>query len=141
LRLLDSEKIEYLLIGGYAVGIHGYVRGTKDMDVWVAIHPENLRRLIEALVKFGFARESLSPDLFTTKETVFRMGVPPAQLEILTQVSGVEFADCYSRRVMVPFEDLTLSVISYDDLRRNKLASGRAQDIADVQKLEKRRQR
>jgi hypothetical protein len=139
LQLLDSEKIEYLLIGGYAVGLHGYVRGTKDMDVWVAIHPQNLSRLIDALVKFGFARESLRPELFTGKETVFRMGVPPARLEILTSIDGVDFAECYARRLVIPYEGLILSVIGYEDLRRNKLASGRARDTADLEMLEKRR--
>ena len=139
LKLLDSEKIEYLLIGGYAVGIHGYVRGTKDMDVWIAMDHGNLVRLIEALVKFGFSRESLNPELFTREESVFRMGVPPTRLEILTRISGVDFAECYARREIIEYEGLRLSVISYGDLKRNKQASGRPRDIADLNMLDKRK--
>src|SRR5438552_107356 len=98
LRLLDSEKIEYLLIGGYAVGLYGHVRGTKDMDVWIATDPENLDRLINALVRFGFAPTSLNREIFTGDQTVFRMGIPPNRLEILTRIAGVDFRDCYTRR-------------------------------------------
>src|SRR2546430_11873150 len=90
LQLLNSEKIEYLLIGGYAVGLYGYVRGTKDMDVWVATDPQNLDRLIHALVRFGFSRTSLNREIFTGPQTVFRMGMPPNRLEILTRIFGVE---------------------------------------------------
>src|SRR5215210_4907815 len=89
LNLLNSEKIEYLLIGGYAVWLYGHIRPTKDMDVWVSIAPENLDRLIEALVKFGFSRAALSPKLFQGEKSVFRMGIPPNRLEILTNISGI----------------------------------------------------
>jgi len=139
LQLLDSEKIEYLLIGGYAVGLHGYVRGTKDMDVWIATDPGNLDRVLRALELFGFARSTLSRELFTGSETVIRMGIPPNRLEILTEISGVNFRECYTRRVTLNYDGVPISLISYDDLRRNKLSSGRSKDRGDIETLEKRR--
>ena len=138
LQLLNSEKIDYLLLGGYAVALYGHIRPTKDMDVWVAMDAGNLARLIEALVKFGFRRESLSPEVFTGRQSVFRMGFPPNRLEILTQPSGVEFQDCYSRRKVMEIDGVLVPVISYDDLLRNKRASNREKDLRDVAILEER---
>jgi len=136
LRLLDSEKIEYLLIGGYGVWLYGHIRSTKDMDIWVSIAPENLDRLIEALVKFGFSRASLSPKLFQGEKSVFRMGIPPNRLEILTGISGVTFADCYARRQIMEIEGLPVAVIDYADLKKNKSSTGRLKDSADIQAIE-----
>ena len=139
LQLLNSEKIEYLLIGGYAVGLHGYVRGTGDMDVWIATNEQNFDRMLRVLELFGFSRSSLSRDLFTGPQHIIRMGVPPNRLEILTKISGVDFGECYERRSIVDCDGLQIPLISYEDLRRNKLSSGRAKDIGDVTMLEKRR--
>lgn len=141
LQLLNSEKIEYLLIGGYAVWLYGYVRRTKDIDIWVAVDPANETRLIEVLVKFGFSRESLRRPLFAGEKTVLRMGVPPNRLELLSRIAGVEFADCYARRRTMDIEGIPVSVIDYEDLLRNKRAAGRASDQADVETLERRRQK
>src|SRR3954466_13375155 len=88
LSLLNSERIEHLLIGGYAVGLYGHVRPTKDIDIWVAFNPEAQQRLSDALVKFGFARSAVTQPLFTEQRTVLRMGVPPNQLEILCNIAG-----------------------------------------------------
>ena len=109
------------------------------MDVWIATDSENLDRLLVALEKFGFSRSSLSRDLFTGPRTIIRMGVPPNRLEILTRISGVEFRDCYSRRLVVECEGVKISLIGYDDLRRNKLASGRDKDRGDIAAMEKHR--
>jgi hypothetical protein len=141
LSLLNSEKIDYLLIGGYAVGLYGHVRPTKDIDLWVSVAPENLDRLVEVLVKFGFARQSIRKPLFSGEQTVLRMGVPPNRLEVLSEIAGLNFADCHARRVMMEIEGLQVPVISLDDLRANKLATGRARDAADVEALDKRRPR
>ncbi len=139
LRLLNSEKIEYLLIGGYAVWLYGYVRPTKDIDIWVAIDPANEARLIEVLVKFGFPRTSLRSPLFPEGKWVLRMGVPPNQLELLSKISGVTFADCYARRQTLDIDGLQASVIDYNDLLKNKRSTGRTSDQVDVERLEKRR--
>lgn len=91
LQLLNSERIEYPLIGGYAVALYGYVRPTKDMDVWISVAPDNLDRLITALTKFGFASGSITRATFGGDQSVFRMGLPPTRLEILTDISGIKF--------------------------------------------------
>ena len=135
LKLLRSSSVEYLLVGGYAVGIHGYVRSTNDLDIWVKVSPENAARIDRALREFGFATPSLSPDLFLTPNNVVRIGVPPIRLEILTSISGVEFDACYSEREMVDIDDLPVPVISLARLRENKQAAGRAKDLADLENL------
>jgi predicted nucleotidyltransferase len=137
LSLLNSEQIEYLVIGGYAVGHYGYVRYTKDMDVWVAVGPANLDRLRAALQRFGFSPQSLPDPLFQPPRTVLRFGRPPNRIEVLSAISGVEFAECYSRRETVETEGLRISVINREDLIANKRASARPQDIADVDKITK----
>src|SRR6185436_13606569 len=89
LRLLRSHGVRYLLVGGYAVGFHGYPRPTGDLDVWVAIEPENADRLIAVLREFGFAVPELTKDLFLQHQKVVRMGVVPFRIEIMTSISGV----------------------------------------------------
>ncbi len=141
LSLLNSEKIEYLLIGGYAVGYYGYIRPTKDMDVWIAVDPANLERLVGVLAKFGFAPGSIRADDFLRTETVFRMGMPPNRIEVITRISGVEFSECYARRVMVAMDDVQVPIISYEDLKRNKNSTGRLRDRGDIEQLDKARTR
>jgi len=85
LALLNSEKIEYLLIGGYAVWLYGYIRPTKDIYIWIAFDPLNEARLVEVLVKFGSSREALRPPLFAGDKTVLRMGMPPNRIELLSR--------------------------------------------------------
>lgn len=141
LQLLNSEKIEYLLIGGYAVASYGYVRPTKDMDLWISTDSKNLRRLVGVLVKFGFPADQVKEEKFAGPQTVFRMGFPPNRLELLTAISGVEFTDCYSRRVVTEIDGIPVPLIAYEDLKRNKTASRRLSDLADVERLEKARSR
>ena len=95
LRLLNEHEVQYLLIGGYAVGYHGYPRATADMDIWVAIHPENAEKIVGALREFGFDLPELSADLFMKDKQIVQMGIPPVKLEIVTSISGVEFSECY----------------------------------------------
>jgi hypothetical protein len=135
LKSLNSNHVEYLLIGGYAVGIHGHIRATNDLDVWVHTSAENAARVDRALREFGFAAEGLSPELFVVQNNVIRMGVPPIRIEILTSISGVEFETCYSERKIVPIGELAVPVISLARLRQNKAASARAQDLADLENL------
>lgn len=141
LQLLNSEKSEYLLIGGYAVCLYGFPRPTKDIDIWVAVDPVNEAKLIAALVKFGFSPESVRPPLFSGDQTVLRVGLPPNRLELLSKIAGVTFDECYARRVVVEIEGLQVPVISYDDLLRNKRAAGRETDLADVGRLQQRRRK
>jgi hypothetical protein len=135
LKLLDSNGVEYLLIGGYAVNVHGYVRTTNDLDLWVNVNPENAARIDRALRQFGFAAAGLTCDLFLTPNNVVRMGLPPIRIEILTSISGVEFEPCYAEKEMIRIEEMVVPVISLARLRENKAASGRAKDLADLENL------
>lgn len=135
LQLLASAKVEYLLVGGYAVGHYGYPRATGDLDIWVAIHPENAARLVRTLRKFGFDVPALRPELFLEPGHVVRMGVPPVRLEILSSIDGVNFAECYARRGTVEIDGVEVMVISLEDLKTNKRASARHQDLEDLDHL------
>lgn len=136
LRLLNSKNVEYLLIGGYAVGYHGYVRATADIDIWIAIHPENAQKVAEVVREFGFNVEGLSAELFLQESKVIRMGVPPLRIEVLTTISGVDFGECYSERVVDALDDIEVNIISLKHLKVNKRASGRLKDLADLEYLD-----
>jgi hypothetical protein len=135
LRLLNTHNVEYLLIGGYAVGYHGYPRATNDMDIWIAIHPDNAERMVTVLHAFGFETPDLSPELFLQDHSIVRMGRPPMRIEVLTTISGVEFAACYAARVTTMIDGVEVNLISLPDLKVNKQASGRYKDLDDLEHL------
>lgn len=135
LRFLNEEKVEYLLIGGWAVGYHGYPRLTQDMDVWVALSSENAHRIQHSLERFGFTHGEVDASLFQTPGNIVRFGFPPNRIEIMNQIAGVDFADCLQRKEMADFDGLIIPVISRQDLIRNKRASGRHKDLADIEGL------
>lgn len=135
LKLLKEHDVRYLLIGGYAVGYHGYARATDDMDIWVAIHPDNAQKLVSALKVFGLDDPNLTPELFLQKPKIVRMGFPPMRLEITTSVSGVDFEECYQTRIIDKLDDIEVNFIDLEHLKKNKMASGRAKDIADLENL------
>ena len=135
LKLLKEYNVRYLLIGGYAVGYHGYPRATEDLDIWVAIHPENAQKLVSVLKVFGFDDPALTPELFLQKPKIIRMGFPPIRLEITTSISGVEFDECYQKRIVDQLDGIEVNLIDLEHLKKNKKASGRAKDIADLENL------
>lgn len=133
--MLNSHQVEYLLIGGYAVGYHGYPRATADMDLWVAIHQENAEKLVAVLKEFGFDVPELSTDLFLKENQIVRMGVPPMRIELLTTISGVSFEECYSERIIDVIDGVEVSIINLKHLKLNKRASGRHKDLDDLEHL------
>jgi predicted nucleotidyltransferase len=135
LRLLNENRVEYLLIGGYAVSFHGYPRATGDLDIWVAISPTNAGNVVAALRQFGFDIPEVTDDLFLQPWGIVRMGHPPMRVEVTTTIDGVDFAECYLARVSAVIDGVEVEVISLPDLKRNKLASGRAKDLADLEQL------
>ena len=134
LRLLNSNNVEYLLIGGYAVNYYGYARATADLDVWISIDAGNAQRVAQVLRDFGF--RDAEATAFLAPRKIIRMGVPPVRLEILTSISGVEFAECYAHRVEVDIDGVPVKLIQLDDLKRNKAASGRIKDRLDLEQLQ-----
>jgi predicted nucleotidyltransferase len=135
LQLLNSHQVEYLLIGGYAVGYYGYPRATVDMDVWIATHPQNAEKLVAVLRAFGFAVPELSADLFLQENKVVRMGVPPVRIEILTTISGVDFEACYAERKVDVVDGVEVHFLGLEHLKVNKKASGRHKDLSDLEHL------
>ena len=135
LKLLNEKKVRYLVIGGYAVGYHGYPRATKDMDIWIALHPDNAERVVNALREFGFNLPELKPELFLKENTIIRMGVPPMRLEISTGISGVEFEDCFASRIVDTLDGMQVNIIDLEHLKINKKAAGRLKDLADLENL------
>lgn len=135
LRLLNANGVDYLVVGGYAVGLHGYPRATVDLDIWVQADPANAERIVGALRAFGFEVPSLEPRLFTDPLSIVRFGVPPFRIEIMTSIDGVEYEACRRNAVVFQVNDLTLPVISIGDLKTNKRAAGRNKDLADLDQL------
>jgi len=135
LQLLNEYQVEYLLIGGYAVGYHGYPRATGDMDIWVAIHPVNATKIVTVLREFGFDVPELSVELFLEEDKIIRMGVPPVRLEITTTISGVKFDECFSDRIIDTLDGVKVNLISLKQLKINKKASGRYRDLNDLENL------
>jgi len=135
LRLLNSHAVEYLLVGGYAVGCHGYPRATGDMDVWIAVSESNAQKAAIVLRDFGMPEEDVSKRLFLEKDRVVRMGVPPVRIGVITGASGVDFAECYSRREVIEIDGIPVNFISLGDLEDNKRASARHKDLEDLEHL------
>jgi hypothetical protein len=135
LALLNSENVEYLIVGGYAVGHHGYPRPTGDLDLWLAVGRESAQRVVGVLRRFGFPVDSNTAEKLELPNRVFRMGVPPVRIELLTGVTGLNFAECYPRRVRALWSGVEVSVIAKADLITNKPAAGRHKDLNDVERL------
>lgn len=139
LKSLKEHDVRYLLIGAYAVNYHGYIRATGDMDIWIAIHPDNAQKLIAALHAFGIDDPALTPDVFLQEKKILRMGVPPLRLEITTSISGVEFDECYRSRVVDTLDGIEVNLIDLENLKKNKKASGRPKDLVDFKKLQQKK--
>jgi hypothetical protein len=135
IQSLNDNQVRYLVIGGYAVAFHGYPRYTKDIDIWVEMSQENATNLIKALEQFGFGSLNLQTSDFLDPDQVIQLGYPPSRIDLLTTPSGVTFETCFASRIEVPFEDLTVNFIDLENLKQNKKASGRLQDLADLENL------
>jgi predicted nucleotidyltransferase len=135
LKSLNASRVEYLLIGGYAVAYYGYPRATGDMDLWVAMSEKNAEKLVRILREFGFDLPNLRQEVFLKPDSIVRFGEPPLRIELLTTISGVSFEECFARRIRVILDGLRVSLISREDLIKNKAASGRPKDLDDVQEL------
>lgn len=135
MKLLNSHRVEYLLVGGYAVCYHGYYRTTGNMDLWVAVHPENAAKLVRLIREFGFNVPELSETLFLQKGRIIRMGLEPVRIEILTEISGCDFTGCYAQKVEATLDGVPVKIIGLADLIKNKLKSGRLKDLDDARKL------
>ena len=135
LRLLNENKVEYVIIGGYAVNFYGYHRMTDDLDVFVAIHPDNARRLMATLEAFGFWSVAPGEKAFLKRRKIFRMGRKPTCIELMTTIDGVSFDECFEARQIADIGGVEVPFIGLEQLKQNKQASGRHKDLDDLEHL------
>lgn len=135
LRSFVGHDVRFLIVGGYALAAHGHPRYTKDLDVWVWTDPSNAVRVVAALEEFGFGGLGLAAADFEEPDVVVQLGREPQRIDLLTFATGLVFDDAYEHRVLVDVGGLSIPFISIDDLRTNKLATGRLRDAADAADL------
>lgn len=135
LQLLNSHHVEYVVVGAHALAFHGHPRLTRDIDFFVLVSPENAKRLMAVLVEFGFGSTGVTEADLAKAGKTFMLGVEPYRIDILTSISGVEFSEVYSRRVMGDLAGVPAPFISRQDLVTNKRASGRLKDLGDVESM------
>ncbi len=136
LELLNANEVKYLVIGGYALAAHGCPRYTKDIDIWIERESENASKIVEVLNQFGFASLSISVDDLITPEYVVQLGYPPSRIDLITDADGVKFSECYPNKVQISIDEVLVNFIDKQNLIKNKRASGRTQDKADIEALE-----
>jgi hypothetical protein len=135
-ELLIKHKAEYLIVGGYAVGVHGYPRYTGDLDIWLNPSIENAQKIVLTVNEFGFSSLKLTEADFTKENNIVQLGYPPLRIDLMTAIDGVIFAECFKNKKVVNMAGLKVNFISYSDLLKNKQASNRPQDKADLDKLQ-----
>jgi predicted nucleotidyltransferase len=136
LESLNSARVKYLVLGGYAVIYYGYRRATDDLDIWIETSPENSRRVSEVLQDFGgFSPAKVKPSLFQKPGMVFICGREPVRVDFLTGPSGLDFDTSYAKRRIVNWDGIKVPLIDMGDLKTNKRSAGRAKDLADLENL------
>ena len=137
LRALSGANAEYLVVGAHAVAAHGYVRATKDLDIWINPTEDNARRVWQALTTFGAPLEQIRLHDLTTAGNIYQIGIDPVRIDIMTSVEGVAFAEAYGRRTHFTEAGVQVPLMSKEDLIRVKRAAGRAHDLRDAEELER----
>jgi hypothetical protein len=132
----NAQKVEFLVVGAYALAVHGHVRATKDLDVWVRATKDNAERVYRAVKAFGAAAEKLSAEDFAQPGTIVQLGIAPTRIDILTRVAGLEFEAAWANRIEASYGDQKVFVISRGDLIASKRAAARPQDLVDLSSLE-----
>lgn len=135
IELCLLRKVEYLLVGGYALAFHGAPRFTEDIDLMVLVSPGNADKLYAALIDFGFGEAGITREDFLQSDQVIQLGRAPHRIDILTGISGITWQEAWASRIQVNLDGLEIQVIGKTELIRNKQATGRPQDLADVARL------
>ena len=133
--LLNSNQVEYLIVGGYALAAFGHPRYTGDLDFWIGTETVNAKHVLATLDQFGFGALGIGLEDLTTPNRVIQMGFPPRRIDLLTSIDGVQFAPAFARRITVNVDDQRLNFISLDDFKTNKRSTGRNKDLADLDAL------
>ena len=139
LQLLLEEQVDFMIIGAYALGVHGYPRATADIDIWVKPNDINSRKLYKALARFGAPLDKIKIDEFSMEGIIFQIGVIPRRIDIITKIDGVKYEEADEDKIIVKIEGLKIPVISLDTLIKNKMSTGREKDELDIKTLRKKR--
>ena len=135
LRAFIDRDVRFLIVGAYALAVHGRPRATGDLDVWVEATPENAAKVVSALELFGAPTTQVRTEDFSRPGIVFQVGLPPVRIDILTELSGLTFSEAWSTRIRAPFGPITADVIGREAFIKNKRATGRARDLGDIEAL------
>ncbi len=136
IRSLNDSGVRYLIVGGYAVAFHGHPRYTKDLDVWIELSPDNAERIISALQRFGFGDLDLDSTDLLEPDSIIQLGYPPVRIDLITTMDGVIFDECHASRVEAMIDEVLVPFIDLRNLKQNKEATGRHQDLADLENLD-----
>jgi len=132
---LNASNVRYLVVGGYAVALHGYPRYTKDLDVWIEPKIQNAQNVLNALTAFGFGSLDITTKDFLEEGNIIQLGYPPNRIDLVTSLKGLVFENCYPERVQVKIQGVRIDFIDVENLKTNKKATGRPQDLADLENL------
>lgn len=136
--LCNKHAVEYLVIGGYAVSIHGYPRSTKDLDICIKISEVNAEKMVQVINDFGLSSLKLTRDYFLKSDFITQLGQEPVRIDILNDIDGVSFTNAWENKKVIDYEGKKINFIGYSDLLKVKEKAGRPQDIADISKLKMR---
>ncbi len=136
LKSLNKAGVDYILVGGWAVNMYGYIRATIDLDIWILAERENAQRVYAALADFGAPMGDMTAQDFEKSGVIFQIGVAPCRIDIINEIDGVRYAEATARAVSKEIEGVPVRIISLEDLIANKRASGRTKDLADAEVLE-----
>lgn len=136
-KLLIKNQVEYLVVGGYAVSIHGYPRYTGDLDIWINPTPKNASLVVQTINQFGFSSFELKEEDFTKQYGIIQLGYPPVRIDIINTIDGVDFNECYARKAVFDIDGLKINFINLEDLIKNKKTTARPRDIDDIENLTK----
>jgi len=136
IQLLNKNQVEYLVVGGYAVGLHGYPRYTGDIDIWLNPAKENIEKISRVLREFGFSQQEFNITDFQKEDNVVRIGFPPNRIDMMVSIDGVDFETCYLNRIEEKLDEIVVSFIGYKDLIKNKTACNRKKDQIDLENLQ-----
>ena len=134
IELLSENNVRYIIIGGYAVVYHGYVRSTNDIDIWIDIRKDNIKKVIKALDEFGFSSLNIREADFSPNQ-IIQLGYPPNRIDLITTPAGIDFETCYESKEQVIIDNITVNIIDLENLLKAKKASNRTRDLADVEEL------
>lgn len=136
IELLNAHKVQYIVVGGYAVAFHGHPRFTKDIDFWILPNPENAEKLLAVLRDFGFSSLDLNAEDFILPNKVVQLGQPPYRIDLVTSISGVDFQSCFPNTIETELDGVPVRFIGLEDLKKNKRSTGRLRDLSDIEGLE-----